>query len=298
VLFLALLFYLRKLTTLNWLLTLSLSILLFTSCASQPVIDFPMVDNDVAYSTIKVLPFTAADENIFYGADPLQYALLWRAKKVNKFENKQPYPLVILIHGGCWLSEYDIQHTYALSTGLAQAGFNVWSLEYRRIGDIGGGWPSTYDDIKAGILASAIYNSGEFDLTNSVLVGHSAGGHLALLAGGEIKQLKGVISLAAITDIAEYAAGTNSCQEVTKDFMQGMPKDKPSDYHMANPSKQPLHVNTIILHGDKDIVVPALKLDKLERKVIMLKGVGHYDWIHSGSMAFRTLTQQLNGLVE
>ena len=57
-------------------------------------------------------------------------------------------------------------------------------------------------------------------------MGHSAGGHLALLAGGEIKQLKGVISLAAITDIAEYAAGTNSCHEVTKDFMQGMPKDK------------------------------------------------------------------------
>jgi acetyl esterase/lipase len=286
------------LTTLNWLLTISLSILLFTSCASQPVINFPVVDNDVTYSTIKVLPFTAADENISYGADPLQYALLWRAKKINKLENKQLPPLVILIHGGCWLSKYNIQHTYALSTGLAQAGFNVWSLEYRRSGDIGGGWPSTYDDVKAGILASDIYNSGEFDLTNSVLVGHSAGGHLALLAGGEIKQLKGVISLAAITDIAEYAAGTNSCQEVTQAFMQGMPKDKPSDYHIANPSKQPLHINTIILHGDKDIVVPALKLDKLERKVIMLEGGGHYDWIHPGSMAFRTLTQQLNGLAE
>jgi pimeloyl-ACP methyl ester carboxylesterase len=77
-----------------------------------------------------------------------------------------------------------------------------------------------------------------------------------------------------------------------------MPKDKPSDYHMANPSKQPLHVNTIILHGDKDIVVPAFELDKLKRKVIMLDGVGHFDWIHSGSMAFRTLTQQLNGLAE
>jgi acetyl esterase/lipase len=50
-------------------------------------------------------------------------------------------------------------------------------------------------------------------------VGHSAGGHLALLAGGEIKRLKGVIGLAAITDIAEYAMGSNSCQKVTNNFM-------------------------------------------------------------------------------
>jgi hypothetical protein len=52
------------------------------------------VDNDVAYSVVEVLPFSAADENISYGAEPLQYALLWLAKKINKLENKQPPPLV------------------------------------------------------------------------------------------------------------------------------------------------------------------------------------------------------------
>ncbi|MFT7506823.1 MAG: acetyl esterase/lipase [Gammaproteobacteria bacterium] len=86
------------------------------------------------------MPFAAADESISYDADSLLYALLWRAKKVTKvkdLENKHANPLVILIHGGCWLRAYDIQHTFALSTGLAQAGFNVWSLEYRRSGDIG-----------------------------------------------------------------------------------------------------------------------------------------------------------------
>jgi len=280
---------------LNWLLILSLSILSFTVKASPPLIKFPKVEKDVAYSKVAALPFRPADEQIAYGEAPLQYALLWRAKKL---DIKQQNPLVILIHGGCWLSAYDIQHTYALSTGLAQAGFNVWSLEYRRSGDIGGGWPGTYDDVKAGILASARYNNAEFELTQSVLVGHSAGGHLALLAGGAIKQLEGVIGLAAITDIAEYAVGTNSCQQVTKDFMQGMPKDKPADYDMANPSQQPLHVNTFILQGDKDNIVPAFKLDKLEPKVIMLEGGGHFDWIHPGSEAFSTLTQQLNGLAK
>jgi acetyl esterase/lipase len=287
-----LLFYLRKSTVVNWFLTLSLSFFSFTVIAAQSYIPFPKVDNNVAYSEVAVLPFTAADEKIVYGTGSLQYALLWRAKQL---ENKQKNPLVILIHGGCWLSAYDIQHTYALSTGLAQAGFNVWSIEYRRSGDIGGGWPNTYADVKAGILASANYNSGEFDLAKSVLVGHSAGGHLALLAGGAIPQLKGVIGLAAITDIQEYAAGTNSCQKVTKDFMQGMPKDKPAEYLLANPSKQPLHVNTVILQGNKDNIVPAFNLDKLERKVIMLDGIGHFDWIHPGSEAFRTLPQHLRG---
>lgn len=279
----------------NWLLTLSLSILSFTAVAAAPLISFPKVENNVAYSKVAALSFTPADEQLAYGTDPLQYALFWRG---NQLENKAPQPLVILIHGGCWLSAYDIQHTYALSTGLAQAGFNVWSIEYRRSGDAGGGWPGSYEDIKAGILASASYNSGEFDLADSVLVGHSAGGHLALLAGGVIKPLKGVIGLAAITDIEEYATGANSCQQVTKGFMHGMPADKPTEYQMANPSKQPIHVNTIILQGDKDTIVPAFALDQLDRKVIMLEGVGHFDWIHPGSAAFVALTQQLNGLTK
>lgn len=279
----------------NWLLTLSLSILSLTVMASQPLITFPKIESNVAYSKVAALPFKAADEQIAYGADPLQYALLWRATQV---KNKGQSPLVILIHGGCWLSAYDIQHTYALSTGLAQAGFNVWSLEYRRSGDAGGGWPGSYDDVKAGILASASYNSGEFNLAKSVLVGHSAGGHLALLAGGEIKQVQAVIGLAAITDIEEYAAGSNSCQQVTQNFMQGMPIDKPVEYQLANPSKQSLHVNSFILQGDQDNIVPAFELHKLNRKIIMLNGVGHFDWIHPGSQAFKTLTQHLNGLAK
>jgi acetyl esterase/lipase len=280
---------------LNWLLSLSLGFFSLFAMATQPNINFPKVEKNVSYSKIAALSFSPAVEQIVYGDDPLQYALLWRT---NQSKNNTHNPLVILIHGGCWLSAYDIQHTYALSTGLAQAGFNVWSLEYRRSGDLGGGWPGTYDDVKAGILGAASYNSGEFDLGQSVLVGHSAGGHLALLAGGTIKNLKGVIALAAITDIEEYAAGSNSCQQVTKDFMQGMPKDKPNEYQMANPSKQPLHVKTLILQGDKDNIVPAFELEKLSRKIIMLEGVGHFDWIHPGSDAFTTLTQQLNGLAK
>ena len=267
----------------------------FTANSAQPIVKFPSVEKNVPYSKVAALPFATADEKISYGTNTEQYALLWRAKQA---QNNKHNPLVILIHGGCWLSAYDIQHTYALSAGLAQAGFNVWSLEYRRTGAAGGGWPITFDDVKAGILASASYNNGEFKLNQSILVGHSAGGHLALLAGGKINQLKGVIGLAAITDIEAYAQGENSCQSVTKDFMQGMPADKPVEYELANPAKQPLHINSILLQGDTDNIVPPIELSQLKRTVIMLDGVGHFDWIHPGSMAFSTLIQNLNGLAK
>lgn len=277
----------------NWLLALILGFTAFISAATQPHIEFSNVTNNVSYSKVAALAHSPADEKIAYGTESLQYALFWRAKQSGTTKLR---PLIILIHGGCWLSAYDIQHTYALSTGLAQAGFNVWSLEYRRSGDVGGGWPGSYDDIKVGILASADYNRGEFDLSNAIVVGHSAGGHLALLAGGALPNLQGVIGLAPITDIEEYALGSNSCQQVTKDFMQGKPSDKPQAYRLANPSKQPLHINSIILQGSEDQIVPAFELDKLERTVIMLEGVGHFDWIHPGSTAFNTLIEQLNGL--
>ena len=278
---------------LNWLLVLSLSLLSVAANTAETLIKFPAVEKNVAYSKVAGLSFTAANEKILYGEDTEQYALLWRTKQTQDNAGK---PLVILLHGGCWLSAYDIKHSYALSTGLAQAGFNVWSIEYRRSGDTGGGWPVSFDDVKAGILASSSFNKGEFQLSNSIVVGHSAGGHLALLAGGVITQLKGVVGLAAITDIEAYAKGGNSCQKVTKDFMQGMPTDKPIEYALANPSKQPLHANSIILHGKKDNIVPPFELSQLNRKVIMLDGVGHFDWIHPGSAAFSTLTQTLNGL--
>ena len=67
-------------------------------------------------------------------------------------------PLVILIHGGCWLNSFDVNHSRPLATALNHAGFAVLSLEYRRTGDPGGGWPSTLEDIQL-----ALCGGGEHD---------------------------------------------------------------------------------------------------------------------------------------
>ena len=140
-----------------------LSVVSISAYANQSDVVFPSVENNVAYANVVSLGYKQADEKISYGDDGSQYALLWRANQTKQNKLK---PLVVLLHGGCWLSEYDIKHTYALSTALMQAGYNVWSLEYRRSGKSGGGWPVTLNDIKAGILASSSYNHAEFKLAH------------------------------------------------------------------------------------------------------------------------------------
>ncbi|GAA6173074.1 alpha/beta hydrolase [Colwellia sp. KU-HH00111] len=261
----------------------------YSSFTRANTLVFPNIDNDVPYSKVSSLPYSEADERLKYGTDDSQYALLWRGN--DTLRTSQPF--VVFIHGGCWLSAYDISHSYALTSGLAQAGMDVWSIEYRRTGDTGGGWPTTFDDILLAIKRIAAYNSAEFDLSKAVLVGHSAGGHLALLAGSKLPQLQAVIGLAAITDIAAYSQGNNSCQKVTEKFMGSSLADNPALYDNANPAKQPLHPFSYLLHGNKDTIVPNSELQNTKHLKTTLPGAGHFDWLHPGSEAFTLLVKKI-----
>ena len=116
-----------------------------------------------------------ADHRISYGDGALQFG------RLRLPERRGPHPVVIFLHGGCWLSQYDISHAGLLEQGIADAGYAVWSLEYRRVGNVGGGWPGTFHDVAQGadhlLLLAAEY---DLDLSRVVASGHSAGGHLAL----------------------------------------------------------------------------------------------------------------------
>ena len=160
---------------------------------------------------------------------------------------------VIFIHGGCWMKEYDIGHSYAFSTALASAGYAVWSIEYRRTGDLGGGWPGTFMDVISGI--NKLNDLGEFGLNMErlVLMGHSAGGHLAILAGARsgLLDLKPslVLGLAAITDVETYARGLNSCQKSASAFMGGGPDEFPDMYEEVQAVNYGVDPNTVLLFG-------------------------------------------------
>jgi len=245
--------------------------------------------SNVSYSEVIELPTDSPLEVISYGSNPLQFAELWLPKGAEGSKA----PLVIFVHGGCWLNQYDIKHTHAFSSALAQAGYAVWSVEYRRTGDKGGGWPGSFEDIEAAVKFASSLQRDSVDTDKLILSGHSAGGHLALLAGARNKNIHGIVGLAAITDIEQYAKGENSCQTATPKFMGGPPNQKPQQYLAANPSKQSRHPNTVLIHGSSDQIVPLQQAKQFSAKPRVIADAGHFDPIHPGTLAFKALLKEL-----
>lgn len=256
----------------------------------QPVINYAPTESGVSWEDVRRLNYGTPAAMIPYGSDLLQFGLLWLP-----VPERRPPAQIVFVHGGCWQNSFDVRHTYALSTALAQAGYAVWALEYRRTGDNEGGWPNSFDDIKGGI--AHVHPAPEFPDIPVILMGHSAGGHLALLAGAEDPALKGVIGLAAITDIIKYAQGDNSCQTATPAFMGGSYDNRTEQYHAANPAEKTPHPNTVLLHGSVDDIVPVDQASMTGARTVMVEGAGHFDWVHPGTEAFNVLLQTLQDML-
>lgn len=114
--------------------------------------------------------------------------------------------VAVLIHGGYWRRRYGLDLMHPMAASLQADGYAVWNIEYRRMDQPGGGWPGTFADVAAAVAAVAeIAGSTEFagstgstggaaageaavDPERVVLIGHSAGGHLALWAAAQAAQ--------------------------------------------------------------------------------------------------------------
>lgn len=262
------------------------------SLAVDSTLQYEAVDNNVSYASVQALPVLKPASIHRYGDAPQQFGELWLPAA------KKQHPLLVFIHGGCWLNAFDIQHSHALSSALQSAGFAVWSLEYRRIGDPGGAWPGTFDDIRAGMQLIARLPDERIDKSRVLIAGHSAGGHLALWYGSEYSkledkpfELKGIVGLAPIVDVERYALGDNSCQKATPQLFHGGPAEFPQRYRRYNPVHLATAVNTEIIQGDADRIIPPAQFRQSLFPVTLLKGAGHFDMIHPGSPAFREFLQ-------
>jgi acetyl esterase/lipase len=264
------------------------------SANDQEAFCYLPTENKVSYASVLELPTAQAAAILKYGDDSLQFGELWLPSSQALELSSSEHPLLVLIHGGCWLSEYDIEHSHALSSALAASGYAVWAIEYRRTGYIGGGWPGSYDDIKAGIEFTQSLDDYSLDLSRVVILGHSAGGHLAFLAGSDDDLVKranisGVIGLAVITDIAEYAKGSDDTQAAVPEFMGGLSVDNQQNDSAANPANKKLLPKTFLLHGSEDQIVPLEQATQSGIKFQVIPGAGHFDMIHPATPSFQAL---------
>jgi len=167
----------------------------------------------------------------------------------------RPRPLVIVVHGGFWRTEWDRSHTSPLAADLAASGYPVAQLEYRRTGQPGGGWPGTFADVVAGV--TAVPQLMGLGWAPPLLLGHSAGGQLALWYGlaGPAPVL-GIVALAPVADLAEAHRLDLDRGAVTA-LLGGGPSDFPDRYAEADPSaRTPPAVRSVIIHGSQDRHVP------------------------------------------
>ena len=183
-------------------------------------------------------------ERLSYGANPNQFIdFRWAA-------SPGAHPLLVVIHGGFWRSRFDLSHSANLCEGLTRSGFHTANIEYRRVGQPGGGWPGTLDDVRAAVrFARTRVNAG------TVVVGHSAGGHLALWLAGELPDLAGVVALAPVASL-QLAWELNLSDGAVRDFLGGTPEEVPERYASADPAARPAHVARTLIHGATDTVVP------------------------------------------
>ena len=201
-------------------------------------------------------PAPAPDATVAYGDHPEQLADLRRPAG-----DGPARPLVIVVHGGFWRAEYDRSHTGPMAAALAALGYPVAQVEYRRTGQPDGGWPHTLTDVLTGVAAlpelAAATMPDRMATVPPILVGHSAGGHLALyVAGHAPTTVGGVLALAPVADLAEAYRLDLDAGAVAA-LLGGGPADVPDRYAAADPSASvPVRVRSVVMHGTLDRQVP------------------------------------------
>jgi acetyl esterase/lipase len=278
-------------------------------------LDHPAGASVMSVEEVLALDHPEPDARIAYGSDPLQFG------ELRLPAGSGPHPVAIVLHGGCWRARYDIGHTRAFSEALRRSGIAVWGLEYRRVGNEGGGWPGTFLDVAAGAdHLRSLARSHPLDLERVVAVGHSAGGHLALYlasrrrldaaseirGGAEPLPLAGVVPLAAVTDLRR-ALEEAVCETMAAELLGGRPDEVSIRCDEASPIERvPLGVPQRLVSGALDAIVPpGFSADYAARAVragddaalTLVPGAGHFEVIAPGTEAFAAVAAAIRSLV-
>lgn len=235
-----------------------------------------------------------------YGPEPEQVADL-------RVPPGPPRGLVVLLHGGYWREGYRRDLMDLMADALTAHGLATWNVEYRRVG-CGGGIPETLDDVAAAIdHAGRLSASRPHGFGPVVIVGHSAGGHLALCAAGRHRHrgapelaIGAVVSLGGVCDL-EAAARMRLSNDAAVSFAGGTVEARPWAYAEASPPHLlPLGIPYLLLHGQADASVPSRLSEDFHSQalaagdhgdLLLLEGVGHFEPIDPATPAFSRLLQ-------
>ena len=203
-----------------------------------------------ASRTVLDRPAPPPSYSVSYGDLPDQVADVWVPS------HGAPAPIVLLFHGGFWRHQWDRRHLRPLASALAGEGYVVVTPEYRRTGAPGGGWPGTFDDVRAAVdFVPRLVSARTPTDGRVVLSGHSAGGQLALWAGASF-QTAGVVALAPVADLRSAYALDLDGGAVTA-LLGGSPNKVPDRYDQTDPLvRVPAAGLVVVVHGLRDAQVP------------------------------------------
>jgi acetyl esterase/lipase len=277
------------------------------------------INGQMGPAEFQALPSQPADHRIAYGKDPSQFADL-RIPSTPGL-----HAVAILVHGGCWKADYATLRDMApIADALKAEGIATWNIEYRRLPQPGSGWPGTYEDVaRATDYLRQIAKEYRLDLGRVVIVGHSAGGHLALWVASRNRlpplselyirdplPVRGVVDLAGPGDMAtEIAVEVGACQSrVVEQFLGGSPADVPERYAQVSASKMlPLGVPQVLVWGDQDNLRPVWLGKKYTEAataagdtvdLIIVPGLGHFEVASPFSPAWPKVRDAISSLLQ
>jgi acetyl esterase/lipase len=261
----------------------------------------PMTLNDYL-----ALSGPAPSATFAYGSAPSQFAQLFRPA------GRGPFPVVVLVHGGCWTVKFGgIEQMHNMAGALAAQGIAVWNVEYRRVDEDGGGYPGTYQDLNAALDRLALEAPRhQLDTTRMVAVGHSAGGQLVQWLAGRSKidpasplfhpqplPVRNIISLGGLADLREQQALIKSSCDRDMVQLTGLPSAARPDVFADTNAAQliPNGSRSVLITGELDTISPphvayayAARAQTAgdQAEVLILPGASHYDEVAASSPAW------------
>jgi acetyl esterase/lipase len=257
------------------------------------------------------LPRPAADHELAYGDDPNQIG------ELRLPPGSGPFPVVVLIHGGCWLPQAP-RYLAAMGEELKKDGIATWNIEYRRIGQAGGGWPGTYLDVGRAIdHLRTIAPRYHLDLDRTAVLGHSAGGHLAMWAATRRRlgrenavYVADPINMAGTIDMsANIGHMEEKCRGPVVTSLMGGTVSAVSDRYrtVSAQTHLPLGVSQVLIWGDHEDFVPQPLVEQYvdaarragdRARLIVVPAAGHFETASPFTAAWAAVREAIKAALQ